>query len=144
MKLTALLLVLGVSLSALASEDENIGTGTVHISAFGEPKHKETQCGCWYYYPSNKKLAGHLIAIGDAGNDMITLMIDGKPVVVGNWEAEYTEMRHRISYSSDQYTVRIESAVKSESTYSSEYDSVLTVSSGTEQITVEAFGSCGC
>lgn len=144
MKAIVILLALSVSIPTLANGNAPIGNGTLHLGAFDESRMKEPQCGCWYYYPLSKKLSGRLIAIGESAKNAITLMIDGKPVTVGNWDAKYTERLHKISYKNEKYEVTIQSTVKSESKYSSEYDSVLTVKAGSEQSTIEAYGSCGC
>ena len=109
-----------------------------------------SQCGCWYYSTENYhglengKPTKKLVAVGEAGEDGIYMNINGKNIFVNNWHADYQEKIHKINYSTENYKISILSNVLRESRFSSDFQSKITVSNKTEEISINAFGECGC
>jgi hypothetical protein len=115
----------------------------IDLGYFTKEDLSKGQSGCWYYYPVNKKQAGSVIGLGESANNSIYFIINGKKEMIGNWTATYRKKHHKISYNNEIYNVKIESSVLGESKYSSQYESILTVSTKSESKKVEVFGECG-
>ena len=140
-------LVLTALFAALTHADETISINQngINLSSFTLSDYPNGgQCGCWFHYPNEKKHRGKVIALGDAGDDAIYIIIDGKKTKIGNWKANYGEDRDLISYRNSSYKIDIISKPLRESDYSSDYQSTITIQVNSSQAVIEAFGSCGC
>ena len=144
MQMTAFFLTFVLSANIYASDIVTPGTKNLNIGFFTDSDLPKVQCGCWYYYPTDQKLKGKVIAIGESAKDALHVIINRRKVVIGNWQVEYQETYHLILYTSNQYKVNIHSTVLAESKYSSDYESVITIQSGSDESSLNVFGSCGC
>jgi len=134
----------GFVFSAVVGAVAKTNAGDLAIEAFSESTLPQVQCGGWYYHPADQKTDRKVIAVGESPGDFLQLIVNGDKVVIGNWRTEYRNGRHGVSYGNERHRVNIDSVVVSDGRYSAEYRSTINLQSGGGEVTITAYGLCGC
>lgn len=144
MKYIGSLVLVFFSVTLFAEEETIKLDNGVEFGFFSSSDYPGGQCGCWYYYPASKQNKGKVVALGEAADEALYIIVDGERLKVSNWVAEYQQELHSISYQSDRCSISIRSSVLSEGEYSSDFNSTITIELDGKHSVIETFGSCGC